>query len=141
MTLTLILAHIGAVIVKVVLLLTGHRLIQRRHGSERSVATKGHTIHWARWYDPVVALLSLGRANKMRQSVIELAQIQSGERVLDVGCGTGHLTKLVAERVGANGTVIGVDPAAEMIASAQQNHPALDFRIAAVEQLPFEDGS
>ena len=65
--------------------------------------------------------------------------------MLDVGCGTGVLTRLAAEAVGTSGKAIGIDPAPKMILTARKNASAerssAEFRIAAIEDLPFEDNS
>lgn len=139
MTLTLILAHVGAVLLKIVLLLTGRHHLKKRQHTHKSIETKGLTIHWARWYDPVVSLFTFGRAKKLRRMTVELAQLEKGQTVLDIGCGTGDLTQLVHDEVGIEGCVVGVDASAEMIETAQKKYPSVDFRLAAVEQLPFED--
>jgi len=47
------------------------------------------------------------------------AGLRPGMRVLDVGCGAGHTTVLLAELVGEQGTVVGIDNAAEAVAVAQ----------------------
>lgn len=47
-----------------------------------------------------------------------------GDRVLDVGCGTGYLTRRLAPLVIPGGEVIGVDPAAPMIEYARRHAPA-----------------
>lgn len=52
-----------------------------------------------------------------RQSY-DLLQIQPGQRILDVGCGTGDDVRAMAERVGATGRVIGLDSSATMIQTA-----------------------
>jgi trans-aconitate methyltransferase len=59
--------------------------------------------------------------------LINLLHPQPGERVLDVGCGTGHLTHQIAERGAA---VIGLDSAPAMVAQARINYPALKFMLA-----------
>src|SRR5438552_16298019 len=58
--------------------------------------------------------------------LIDLLAPQAGERIVDLGCGTGHLTVRIAER-GAD--VIGIDASAEMVRQARENYPGLDFQI------------
>lgn len=64
---------------------------------------------------------------KFGSDVIELLAPKAGERVLDLGCGTGHLTQQIAER---GASVIGIDPSREMIAKARAAYPKLQFEIA-----------
>jgi trans-aconitate methyltransferase len=59
--------------------------------------------------------------------LIELLAPQRGERILDLGSGTGHLTAKIAER-GAD--VVGIDASAEMVRQARANYPGLEFRVA-----------
>jgi ubiquinone/menaquinone biosynthesis C-methylase UbiE len=84
-----------------------------------------------------------GKWRELRQRTANLARIQPGEQVLDVGCGTGTLAMEVARRVGRAGRVAGVDPGTEQIArarwkAARRNLP-VDFQIGVIEQLPFPD--
>jgi SAM-dependent methyltransferase len=61
-----------------------------------------------------------------------------GRRVLDVGCGTGHLAQLLVERYGCK--VWGVDPEPAMIEVARQRVPAgVGLKIGRAEDLPFKD--
>ena len=62
--------------------------------------------------------------------LLEMADIQPSERVLDVACGTGLVTCRVARQVGESGTVIGVDVAGKMVAYAQ--HVAANQRLRQV---------
>jgi len=57
-------------------------------------------------------------------SLVELLDSREGERVLDLGCGTGHLTAAVA-RAGA--VVVGLDRSADMLAQARCAYPQLEF--------------
>jgi len=61
------------------------------------------------------------------EAVLELLRPQPGERILDLGCGTGQLTVAIATD---GATVQGIDAAATMIAAARQNYPHLAFSVA-----------
>jgi ubiquinone/menaquinone biosynthesis C-methylase UbiE len=123
----------------------GIRRSNRERGEESAPQTKGRTIRWAWLYDYVVGFLSLGREQAMRRMTVDLVQLQPGESVLDVGCGTGALTRLAKERVGETGRVYGVDAAPQMIAVARRKAAgrdlAIDFQIGLIEQLAFPDDS
>ncbi len=106
--------------------------------------TKGHVMRSsARFYDLMVWLLTLGREQPFRERLLELARLQPGESVLDVGCGTGTLAIAARRRVGPRGSVQGIDASPEMIARATRkaNKAGADvtFRTAVVEALPFPD--
>lgn len=74
--------------------------------------------------------------------MIERLGLAEGSRVLDLGCGTGRLTNWIAERVGPEGSVIGVDPLEERIAIARAQGGAARFHVGRAEDLDaFEDGS
>jgi arsenite methyltransferase len=66
----------------------------------------------------------------------------SGERALDVGCGTGRLGAEVARRVAPGGSVIGIDPLPLRVEIASGKHPAFRAVVGQAEDLSqFEDGS
>jgi demethylmenaquinone methyltransferase/2-methoxy-6-polyprenyl-1,4-benzoquinol methylase/phosphoethanolamine N-methyltransferase len=108
-------------------------------------ATAGRTIRWAWLYDAVVRVISFGRDRALRRWTADLAAIQPGETVLDVGCGTGDLTLEAATRTGSAGAVSGIDAAAEMIAVARrkaaQKRAGVDFRVGLIEATGFPDQS
>jgi len=58
------------------------------------------------------------------EDLLELLAPKAGERILDLGCGTGQLTSAVAE---SGATVVGLDISQEMLAQARANYPALEF--------------
>ncbi len=120
-----------------------HGAQEARHGVI-TPRTSGHTIRrWARFYDAVSWLLSFGRASRVRRVITDLASIEAGHSVLDVGCGTGTLALELRDRAGAGGEVFGVDASPEMIAvarrkAAKRNAP-IDFEVGLIERLPYED--
>lgn len=69
--------------------------------------------------------------------VVDAAQIQPGQRVLDVACGTGVLAREVASRTGPTGYVAGLDPSPGMLAVAKDLAPTVDWRQGAAESIPF----
>lgn len=106
--------------------------------------TRGMPLNWAApFYDWGCRKAGLGP--RFRQETIRQAELRPGERVLDVGCGTGVLTMLAAEAVGTSGKAMGIDPAPKMILRARKNASAerssAEFRLAVIEDLPFEDNS
>ena len=68
----------------------------------------------------------------------DLAGIRRGQRALDVGCGPGALTAVLASRAGAD-AVSAVEPSASFAAAARERLPGVDIRQSAAEQLPFGD--
>jgi trans-aconitate methyltransferase len=73
---------------------------------------------------------------KKAGDLIDLLDPQPGERILDLGCGTGHLTSQIAER-GAD--VTGLDASPSMIAQARQNYPKLKFVLANAQAFSFNE--
>ncbi|GIK42186.1 MAG: ubiquinone/menaquinone biosynthesis methyltransferase [Chloroflexota bacterium] len=69
------------------------------------------------------------------------AEIQPGQRVLDVACGTGVLARTVADRVGSTGAVVGLDVNEGMLAVAQRKAPTLEWRQGRAEALPWDGDS
>ena len=69
-------------------------------------------------------------------NLIDLLDPQPGESVLDIGCGTGHLTRAIAER-GAR--VIGTDHSAAMIEQARANYPGIRFEVADASNFSLDE--
>ena len=105
----------------------------------------GQTVRWSALYDVLLTVITLGGERRYREVMLDRAGVDAGERVLDVGCGTGTLAIAAKRRVGATGTVNGVDAATEMVTRAQHKarRAALDvtFDVAPAQVLPFPDAT
>jgi trans-aconitate methyltransferase len=70
------------------------------------------------------------------EGALGILEAQPGERILDLGAGTGHLTQRIAE---AGATVIGLDASADMVAEARRLYPDIDFIQADVSDFHFNE--
>ena len=68
-------------------------------------------------------------------SVLDLLAPQAGERILDVGCGTGHLTAKIAD---SGAVVVGSDSSQAMIDEARRTYPGIRFDVADGRALPYD---
>lgn len=129
----------------------GIRTLWEAHSGRRSALFGGMTrateagavVEWAAFYDLLTAAVSFGRIGVVREEMLELAGISPGAQVLDVGCGTGSLAIAAKRRVGAEGTVHGVDAGEAMAARARRkaSSEGLDVRfdVATAQELPYPD--
>ncbi len=73
---------------------------------------------------------------KYGEGLVEALSPQPGERILDLGCGTGYLAGVIAS-YGA--TVVGIDSSLEMITKAKAQHPALKFKVQSATEFYFDE--
>ena len=93
-------------------------------------------------YDRLNTIMTLGRDEGWRRAAVDATALQAGDAAIDVACGTGKLTALLADRVGPFGRVEGVDLSEAMIARARRrlrDHVQLRFRVANALALPYDD--
>ena len=87
--------------------------------------------HWdPKGYDERAGFVGEGGA-----PLIELLALEVGERVLDLGCGTGKLTRALAN---TGASVLGVDASPQMLAEARAAYPELEFALERGEALPYD---
>jgi len=128
-----------------------HSFARRLHGGASGSApakpTKGLILDQGWRYDLIVGVcdtfLFRGQVREMWRRAADLASLQPGEQVLDVGCGTGALALEAQRRVGGTGRVVGIDPGAQQItrarAKAARRRLPAEFEIGVIERLPFPD--
>src|SRR5206468_1815079 len=89
------------------------------------------------------ALLPGGRRRSYRRLLVA-GGVRRGDRVLDVGCGPGYLARMLAEVVGPEGSVVGIDAAPEMTDYASRRARHLSncrFQPGTAESLAFPDAT
>ena len=96
--------------------------------------------------DVLENLISFGHLQRILDATLDAAQLSSGDRVLDVGCGTGKLAIQAAAVAGGSAVVaLGIDATPGMITLARENarraRSRAEFRVGVGEALPVADGS
>jgi hypothetical protein len=71
------------------------------------------------------------------QATLERAQLRQGERVVDIGCGTGASSIALAERAGPSGQVLGIDVSAPMLARAAERKIFMPARAKKPVYAPY----
>jgi SAM-dependent methyltransferase len=103
-----------------------------------SLLRRSEAENYARHFVPLIPA-------PLAADLIETAAPESGEFVVDVACGTGVVTRLAAERVGASGTVVGVDLMPDMLevarATTTPSGATIEWRQADAAALPLPDES
>jgi ubiquinone/menaquinone biosynthesis C-methylase UbiE len=111
-----------------------HRLSERLRNEIGHGAFYGEHGSWQMWTTPV------GRESWQRRLDFLLAAIRPGMRILELGCGTGLLTKDLAR---TNARIVAVDISPDLVARARKEVTAenVEFRVDNAYELTFEDGS
>ena len=112
----------------------------------KSVPTRGRTLDYAApVYDFFEPILLLGKQAEYDRQIVSLLELDKADRILDLGCGTGVLTRMIADQLDAEdgGVSVGIDAAARMIqvARKKRGNDVCRFEVAAAEDLPYEDGA
>ena len=95
-----------------------------------------------RRYEISSAIGFAGQRRRVYDGLVRRSGVRPGDRVLDVGSGTGYLSGRAARAVGPSGSVEGVDPSEAVVAYANEHRPPnATFRLAGAEQLPYDDAS
>lgn len=125
------------------------------HGNDHyeigDAETEGITLHHGARYETFTNVFFAGRRSAVFDRLAELSGARPGDRVLDVGCGTGYLTRRLARIVlppaahqspAPTGAVTGLDASAGMLAQARRlSPPSISYLVGTAESLGFEGDS
>jgi demethylmenaquinone methyltransferase / 2-methoxy-6-polyprenyl-1,4-benzoquinol methylase len=97
----------------------------------------------ARSYELLNLLMTAGTNHLWNRVVVRASGAGPGDRVLDLACGTGSLTRDLAKKVGPDGYVLGIDFSKEMLREAEKKPmPGVEYRLGdATDLTGVEDGS
>ena len=121
-----------------------HRM---HHGPQTASGpeTTGATIHWVPQYDIFASLMGLGVNGSNSRMIIEMSKIKPGDKILDVGCGTGDLTLTAKKYAGASGSAYGIDPSPEGIdiarKKARRSGAEVVFEVGLIEKIAYPDAA
>ena len=138
--------------------LSSDEYLERRPGQAETVSEYGQESMWRdtatadaeRARDLAARLERRAQAEDevaARDIYLGLLNIADGERVLDVGCGSGAVTREIGRRVGKRGLAVGLDPSPALLAVARELAKEkglgdrVEFREGNALQLPFPDRS
>jgi len=118
----------------------GQKLLGGPHGHADD-GSGGH-IRRARLYEFAATIGFAGFRRRIYDDLVTLSGAKPGDRVLDVGCGTGYLTRRAAHAVTPGGHVVGVDPSPPVIDYATRTAPPnCTFHLATAEAIPEPDAA
>ena len=109
--------------------------------------TEGITLdHAAGLYDTLAPLMTLGLERRYHRIVIQRLALRGNEKILDIGCGTGTLTRDIAAALSdkQHSCCTGLDAAEKMIEVARKKAEGISnihFDAAVAEHLPYRTGS
>ncbi len=119
-------------------------MLNHLHGKTSNAQGSGSMQGWGKTYDTLVGLMSFGQERKLRQATLDLASIQPGERILEVGCGTGTLSIAARAKAGPQSQVTGIDIAPDMVETARRKAAKaglnVQFQVGRIEAIPFPGG-
>ena len=97
----------------------------------------------APFYDLMLRLFWLGSERNFTQRLVDLMDLTDDESVLDVGCGTGTLSLMIANKMDGRRSVSGIDLSPRMIEvakrKASRNGRSVEYRVASSSALPFDN--
>ena len=90
-------------------------------------------------YDRIERVLALGTGPRYRRMALQRAGLRAGDKVVDVGIGTGLVAREALALIGSTGSLVGGDPSPGML--GQVSLPGVQLKVGRAEQLPCDDNT
>ncbi|MDR0343268.1 MAG: class I SAM-dependent methyltransferase [Nocardiopsaceae bacterium] len=114
----------------------------KQHTTHGRPGTEGARLDHVGLNEAITGAAFGGRRRRVYARIAALSGARPADRVLDIGCGGGYLTRLLAAAVGPAGQVTGVDPAAGAVRHAQRRAPAnCSYLVGVAQDLDLPDRS
>ena len=111
------------------------KLAEKRHDLDSGIFQGRYvSFNLGRFTDEFI----YGRYQIFEEVKVDLKNLKKNSKVLDLGCGTGHLSEFIKDQ---GHDVIGLDPSKEMLKFAKKNFPNITFVDGISAELPFADNS
>jgi ubiquinone/menaquinone biosynthesis C-methylase UbiE len=110
---------------------------------DEDLRMKGQMEKMVGTYDKYMKRITFGREDDLRKMTVNLAQIKTGDSVLEIGCATGTLSLAAKRQVGPTGRVCAIDIISGMIEvsreKAKQANLDVNFQVGSIDNIPFPD--
>lgn len=108
-------------------------------GAEKSASVRDMFAQVAKRYDFMNSAMSLRLHYRWREFAVRLMDLQEGNAVLDVCCGTGDFGKPIRKRIGEKGRLYGIDFCRPMLEIAKTKPYKFHLTLGDAMHLPFQD--
>jgi ubiquinone/menaquinone biosynthesis C-methylase UbiE len=98
--------------------------------------------NFPKYYDFTAGALTFFQVRNIRKKAIDMLDLKEGDRALDIACGTGEFTEILADKVGSSGNVVGIDLSEKMIAVAQRktkSMPQVTLSVHDFTSIPYKN--
>ncbi|KPK68216.1 hypothetical protein AMJ82_08820 [candidate division TA06 bacterium SM23_40] len=112
----------------------------------------GRPSWYVRYYDDIASrrydllaklwFIPQGGQGRARRALVDVIELKRGDRILDMCCGTGGATFVIAEKLGEKSKITGIDLSGGQIrvANGKNSHPNVDFMVMDASKTDFRDG-
>lgn len=117
------------------------QFIWETQGDEKRAAVQGMFAEIAPSYDQANSIMSFKMHHRWRALAVESLQLNTGDIVLDLCCGTGDFLPILRSKVGDKGSLIGLDFCGPMLIQSKQKDASATLCLGDASKIPLPDSS